>query len=355
MPSLNDLAAYDYVLPPELIAHRPAERRDASRLLVLERNSGAVRHAAFPEIVNLLHPGDALILNDTRVIPARLRGVRTLTGGRWEGLFLREESPGKWILIGQTRGRLHPGATVEVVPPASSNIPNLTVRLIERRAGGEWLAEPASSEGFLDLLNRYGAVPLPPYIDREADAPEDRERYQTRFARHPGSVAAPTAGLHFTEDLLERIRSRGVRIGFVTLHVGLGTFRPVSVDDLAQHAMHSEWCVLPEETARLVADTKRDGGRVVAVGTTSVRTLESAAARTGDLGSAWSGETNLFIRPPYDFQVVDAMLTNFHLPKSTLIILVCAFAGYDSAMAAYREAVEQRYRFFSYGDAMFIA
>lgn len=357
MTDLDRLSAYDYVLPPELIAHEPAERRDASRLMLVDRASGAIRHETFPALVDQLRPGDCLILNDTRVLPAKLHGFRTATGGKWDGLFLREDSPGRWILIGQTRGRLQEGEMLDLVSSDAAVTSPLRVTLVERREGGEWLVEPHSTDSFLSLLDRYGAVPLPPYIERPEERAEDRERYQTRFARHPGSVAAPTAGLHFTDDVLATIRAKGIKIGYVTLHVGLGTFRPVSAEQLADHAMHSEWCGLPEETAALIRRTRAAGGRVVAVGTTSVRTLESAAAAQnvdGDQLAPWSGDTRLFIRPPYRFRVVDAMLTNFHLPKSTLIVLVCALAGYDLTMKAYREAVENRYRFFSYGDAMFI-
>lgn len=361
-PDLTRLAAYDYALPPELIAHHPPAERDGARLLVVDRGQQSVVHAAFPDVVSLLKPGDALILNETRVVPARLQGIRQGTGGRWEGLFLRTDDSGDWVLIGQTRGKLQPGETISITNPRDTKDAPLELRLLERlEGGGEWRAKPQSDESFLALLERFGSVPLPPYIKRdEAGEAEsaDRERYQTSFARTPGSVAAPTAGLHFTPAILDRIRARGVRIGFVTLHVGLGTFRPVSAEELSAHQMHSEWCDLPAATADLVNTTKRQGGRVVAVGTTSVRTLESAAARVAPadpLIKAWSGMTDLFIRPPYRFRVVDAMLTNFHLPKSTLIILVSAFAGYDLAMRAYRIAVEERYRFFSYGDAMFIS
>ena len=364
-PDLTRLAAYDYALPPELIAHHPPAERDGARLLVVDRTAQSISHAAFPDVVNLLDPGDALILNETRVIPARLEGFRKRTGGRWEGLFLRTDSKGRWALIGQTRGKLQAGEIIAIHPPGRPQESPLELRLTDRGEGGEWTAEPDSNEPWLHLLDRYGAVPLPPYIKREAvgeagtarTEAEDRDRYQTSFARTPGSVAAPTAGLHFTPKILDQIRARGVRIGFVTLHVGLGTFRPVSSEELSAHVMHSEWCELPAATADLVNETKHQGGRIVAVGTTSVRTLESAAAAVpapdGSL-RAWSGTTDLFIRPPYSFRVVDGLLTNFHLPKSTLIILVCAFAGYDLTMRAYQVAVEERYRFFSYGDAMFI-
>jgi S-adenosylmethionine:tRNA ribosyltransferase-isomerase len=354
VPDLERLDAYDYPLPPELIAHHPAERRDASRLMLLDRAEGTVRHGRFTDLVTRLRPGDALILNETRVVNAKLRGFRTATGGAWEGLFLRAEPDGRWVLIGQTRGRLQTGERVTLTPPDPASDARLNLVLLERREGGAWLVQPESDEPFLTLLDRFGTVPLPPYIERSGTLPEDIERYQTSYARNPGSVAAPTAGLHFTPELLEQIRRRGVEIGYVTLHVGMGTFRPVSAERLADHEMHSEWCELPAETADLIRRTKAAGGRVVAVGTTSVRTLESAALHCEDELRTWSGDTNLFIRPPFAFRVVNAMLTNFHLPKSTLIVLVCTFAGYDLTMQAYRSAVEERYRFFSYGDAMFI-
>lgn len=358
-PDLTRLSAYDYVLPPELIAHHPPEQRDGARMMVVDRSAGAIRHAKFPDLVDLLRSGDALILNETRVLPARLLGVRQSTGGKWEGLFLQEEAGGRWRLIGQTRGKLQPGESLAISNPRDGADEALELRLVERAAegGGEWIAEPQRPGTVSELLERYGQMPLPPYIEREGEEAEDRERYQTSFAKTPGSVAAPTAGLHFTPEILERIRERGVRVGFVTLHVGLGTFRPVSSEELAGHDMHSEWCELTAATAELVNRTKSAGGRVVAVGTTSVRTLESAAAHLeGPAGTleAWSGSTKLFIRPPYRFRVVDAMLTNFHLPKSTLIILVSALAGYDLTKLAYETAVEERYRFFSYGDAMFV-
>jgi len=356
-PDLTRLSAYDYALPPELIAHHPPERRDGARLMVLSRSAQTIRQAAFPDLVDLLRAGDTLILNETRVLPARLQGIRRATGGKWEGLFLQDETRGRWRLIGQTRGKLQPGESLVIPNPRDPADSPLELRLIERAsdAGGEWIAEPLIPGTAVALLERYGQMPLPPYIHREREEAEDRERYQTSFARTPGSVAAPTAGLHFTPEILDRVRARGVRVGFVTLHVGLGTFRPVSAEELAAHDMHSEWCELPAATAELVNTTRQAGGRIVAVGTTSVRTLESAAAHSDGLLQAWSGTTQLFIRPPYAFRVVDALLTNFHLPKSTLIILVSTFAGYDLTQLAYQTAVEERYRFFSYGDAMFIS
>jgi S-adenosylmethionine:tRNA ribosyltransferase-isomerase len=347
----DQLSAYEYDLPPELIAQSPAERREDSRLLVMNRVTGNVSHRRFSELPGLLHSGDLLVLNNTRVVPARLIGFRKATGGKWEGLFLKAEPSGEWRLIGQTRGTLKPGELLVI--PSADQKPPLELELIDRHAGGEWTARCLSKEGVWEVLSQYGRPPLPPYIERDSDEPTDIERYQTVFASQPGAVAAPTAGLHFTPELLQACRDRGVQTAFVTLHVGLGTFRPVAVDDLSQHVMHDEWAELSEPTAVAVRETRARGGRVIAVGTTSVRTLESASS-SGEV-QAWSGETNLFIRPPYRFRSVDGLITNFHLPRSTLLMLVSAFAGREPVLHAYAEAITQRYRFFSYGDAMFLS
>jgi S-adenosylmethionine:tRNA ribosyltransferase-isomerase len=350
----NDLvASYDYELPPELIAEQPAAVRDAARLLTLDRASGAIGHRGISDLPTLLRSGDVLVLNETRVIPARLAGVRTATGGRWEGLFLEATPSGEWRLIGHTRGKLTPGETLTLHSASPASPQTLLLQLTESRDDGEWVGVPESDRGALDLLNEFGTVPLPPYIQRESPTDSDRERYQTVYARTPGAVAAPTAGLHFTEQLLARCREQGVCLAYVTLHVGLGTFRPVAVERLSEHRMHSEWCELPPEAVTAVRRAKEAGGRVIAVGTTTVRTLESVAA-SGEL-RPWCGETDLFIRPPHRFQVVDALLTNFHLPRSTLLVLVSAFAGREHVLRAYRAAIAERYRFYSYGDAMFIA
>lgn len=346
----DSISHYDYTLPPDLIAREPLPERDQSRLLVLSRKSGAVEHKHFHSFPELLDGGDLLVLNQTKVVPARLRGLRAATGGRWEGLFLGTNARGEWRLIGTTRGKLRSGESIRLVCPGETD--RLNLQLIEKSDEGEWIARPDSETSTFELLDRFGTVPLPPYMERESPTADDRERYQTTFARTPGAVAAPTAGLHFTPEVLDRCRQRGVQIAFVTLHVGYGTFRPVSVEKLQDHVMHPEWCQLPEETARAIQATRKEGGRIVAVGTTTVRTLESVAAR-GPL-TEWTGETNLFIRPPYQFRVVDALLTNFHLPKSTLLVLVSTFAGHGRIMSAYSEAIERRYRFYSYGDAMFI-
>lgn len=364
MPAMHpdeSLFSYDYALPSELIAQAPTRARDASRLMVLRRATQAIEHRHFRELPELLRPDDLLVLNETKVIPARLEGLRTATGGRWEGLYLGCSDDGRWRLIGQTRGKLHPGETIALHPlhpPKDRPQARLTMEYrltLETKAdGGMWLVRPETDENPLHVLERFGTVPLPPYIGREVGLPVDFERYQTTYARTPGAVAAPTAGLHFTPELLERCRQRGLRTARVTLHVGMGTFRPISVEQLDQHQMHSEWCELPAETVTLVEQTRARGGRVVAVGTTTVRTLESVAARFGGRLQPWSGETDLFIRPPYRFEQVEALVTNFHLPRSSLLVLVSALAGREFILRAYREAVEQRYRFFSYGDAMLI-
>ncbi len=350
----DDVNYYDYVLPPELIADEPLPRRDASRLLCLDRTSGAIAHRSFRDFPSLLRPHDLLVVNETRVVPARLMGVRTSTGGKWEGLFLRSTGDGNWRLIGQTRGKLQSGESITLRPvhaPGSGR--PLVLTLIEQGEGGEWTARVDSADNALDLLDEFGTVPLPPYIHRVTATDEDRERYQTTFARIPGAIAAPTAGLHFTPEVLDACRRRGASIAAVTLHVGLGTFRPMDCAHLSEHRMHREWCEVPQATVDAIRHTREAGGRVIAVGTTSVRTLESVAAR-GPL-QAWSGETDLFIRPPYSFRVVDALLTNFHLPRSTLLVLVSALAGRDATLRGYQEAIREHYRFYSYGDAMFIA
>ncbi len=353
MSDPDALSSYDYDLPPELIANHPLPQRDASRLLVLDRRSGEIAHREFRDFPSFIRPHDLLVLNETKVIPARLIGRRTATGGRWEGLFLGVTTSGQWRLIGHTRGKLQPGESITLEPVHASTSPDrLPLTLCERDDDGEWTATVENDAGHLTLLDRFGAVPLPPYIQRETPTDDDRERYQTTFARTPGAVAAPTAGLHFTPEILDRCRERGARVAKVTLHVGLGTFRPVSVERLGDHRMHYEWCQLPQPTVDAVAAARSAGGRVIAIGTTTVRTLESAAAN-GPL-APFAGETNLFIRPPYEFQVVDALLTNFHLPCSTLLVLLSAFTGREQVLAAYQAAIEERYRFYSYGDAMLV-
>ena len=365
------ISSYDYALPPELIASAPLAERDASRLLVVNRSTQSITHATFRDLPSYLREGDLLVVNETRVVPAKLRGVRAATGGKWEGLFLGIEGATHWRLIGQTRGKLRPGEELALYPADSPDSPErLRLILREQRDNGEWLVEPVPSVVFRSakersvaeqqatlpdpwqLLDQFGTVPLPPYIERLAASPEDRERYQTTFARNPGAIAAPTAGLHFTPEIFAACQQRGVEVAPLTLHVGIGTFRPVATDRLDDHVMHFEYAELPASTVEAIHRTRQRGGRVIAVGTTAVRTLESVAD-TGPL-RAWSGETNLFIRPPYEFQVVNALVTNFHLPKSTLLVLVSALAGRDLILEAYRQAIAERYRFFSYGDAMLI-
>jgi S-adenosylmethionine:tRNA ribosyltransferase-isomerase len=335
---------YDYQLPPECIARYPAQRRDRSRLLVLDRDTGDVTHRTFRDIVDLLEPGDLLALNDTRVIPARLIGTAP-TGGRVELLLIEPVDGNLWRAIGRPGRRLRPGCEVEF----GGGMLRASVREIEGDEGMRLLELQYEGE-LLEVLDVVGAPPLPPYIDREAEA-LDRERYQTVYAREPGAVAAPTAGLHFTDELLARIKEHGVEIGYVTLHVGPGTFRPVRAERIEDHEMHSEYFRVSEEFAR---SANQRTGRLVAVGTTVTRTLESVADEAG-LIHPGSGRTELFIYPGYHFRAVEAMITNFHLPRSTLLMMISAFAGgRDRVLQAYREALERGYRFYSYGDAMLI-
>ena len=335
---------FDYDLPPSLIAQDPLPDRGGSRLLVLDRVGGAVRPGRFGDVVDLVAPEDVLVINVSRVIPARLHGKRE-TGNVAELLLVRELPDGTWLAMGHPGGKLKPGRRVTFGPDSSAEI-------VEALGGG---LRRVRFVGPLDgpaTLAQYGEVPLPPYI-RRAPRHEDRERYQTVYAAHDGSVAAPTAGLHFTRDLLDRLRARGVALAEVDLHVGPGTFKPVETDDLAHHAMHAEPYRVSDAAAALINQRRDAGGRVWAVGTTVVRTLETLAGPGGRI-SPGAGETRLFIHPPYAFRTVDRLLTNFHLPRSTLLMLVCAFGGYDNVMRAYGEAIEQRYRFYSYGDAMLV-
>jgi S-adenosylmethionine:tRNA ribosyltransferase-isomerase len=340
---------FDYELPPHLIAQEPCPERDQSRLLVVRRGGPVLGHHRFHELPGLLAPGDLLVLNDTRVLPARLRGRRARTGGKWEGLFVRELPDGTWELLCQTGGRLAVGETVVAEPGP------LRLHLTGRTPAGHWLARPEEPGSAAELLLRHGEVPVPPYIRKGRAAESDRERYQTVYASHPGAVAAPTAGLHFTPRVFEELRRRDIACAFVTLHVGPGTFQPVKVADVSRHRVQGEWGELPSATAEAVAACRARGGRVVAVGTTSVRVLETAALlRPDEPARPWSGETELTVCPPYTFRAVDALVTNFHLPRSSLLLLVAAFTGLESLHEAYRVAVEQGYRFYSYGDAMLI-
>jgi len=335
---------FDYQLPPELIAQEPLADRAASRLLVLDRASGSIRHTGFSDFVDLVAPQDVLVLNVSRVIPARLYGKRE-SGNSAELLLVRALPDGTWLAMGHPGGKLKPGRTVRFGDDSAAEI-------VEVLGGG---LRRVKFVGTLDAgatLAKYGAVPLPPYIQRPP-RPEDRERYQTVYAEHDGSVAAPTAGLHFTPALLERIKQRGTALATLDLQIGPGTFKPVEVDDLADHPMHAEAYRVSDETADLINERRRAGGRVWAVGTTVVRTLETVAAPDGTIRPG-AGDTNLFIYSPYTFRAVDRLLTNFHLPRSTLLMLVCAFGGYERVMRAYGEAVSEGYRFYSYGDAMVV-
>ena len=330
-------------LPEELIAQTPIPERDHSRLLVLDRDTGRIEHRHFYDLPEYLHEGDCLVLNDSRVLPARLLGRRS-SGGGVELVLLRDLDEGKWECLSRPGRKTKPGT--ELIFGEGE----LKATVLEIAEGGNRIVQFHYEGIFLEVLERLGKMPLPPYIKEEL---QDAERYQTVYSRELGSAAAPTAGLHFTDELLARIREKGVKVCTVTLHVGLGTFRPVKEDEIEDHEMHSEFCIIPEETARIVTETKKNGGRVVAVGTTSCRTLESFALEDGTLKAA-SGWTNIFIYPGYRFKCVDALVTNFHLPESTLIMLVSALAGREKILNAYRTAVEERYRFFSFGDAMFI-
>ena len=353
------LSTYDYLLPNELIAREPLPRRDASRLMVVDRAAGTVTHRTLQDLPDLLQAGDCLVLNNSRVLPARLFGVRTATGGKWEGLYLSSTPDGLWRLIGQTRGYLRLHETVTLINNVGET---LRLKLIEKYSDGVSHFQPSQHEAAYKILQRFGTVPLPPYLDRKQATEMDWERYQTTYALHPGSVAAPTAGLHFTPELLDKCLARQIGRAEVTLHVGVGTFRPVSVENLAEHQMHSEWCELAAEPAQLLNETRMRGGRIVAVGTTSLRTIESAyrasqlasPARVAVEFQEWRGETDLFVRPPTKISSTDVLLTNFHLPKSTLLMLVTAFGGLDLMLGAYQQAIEQRYLFYSYGDAMLI-
>lgn len=341
---------YDYELPRELIAQFPLARRTDARLMVVRRQDQSISHYYVRDLPELLRAGDCLVLNDTRVVPARLIGRRVATGGRWEGLFLESDRHGLWHLLGKTRGHLAEGELITLQNAEGEN--DVQLRLAAPQPDGSWIAKPESSEETFALLDRVGRVPLPPYIRKGEMVAADRQTYQTVFAREPGAVAAPTAGLHFTPQLLEKLAAEGVLTAMLTLHVGPGTFRPIATDTLAEHVMHQEWGTIGPEAVQQITTARAQGGRTVAVGTTCVRVLETAAAG-GEL-QPWSGQTDLFIRPPYRFRAVDVLLTNFHLPRSTLLVLVRTFGGDALMRRAYQEAIREEYRFFSYGDAMLI-
>ena len=331
-------------LPEELIAQTPLEKRDSSRLLCLDKTSGALEHRAFYELPDFLHPGDCLVLNESRVLPARLIGHRAPGGGACEILLLNDRGGDVWECLVRPGKKLRQGAEL------SFGDGSLTATIEDVVEGGNRLVRFHYDGIFLEVLERMGEMPLPPYIKKKLDDPE---RYQTVYSKVLGSAAAPTAGLHFTKELLSEIEKKGVRLCYITLHVGLGTFRPVKEENILDHEMHSEFCVVPEAAARIISETKRGGGRVIAVGTTSCRTLESFANEDGTI-DPHSGWTNIFIYPGFHFRCVDALVTNFHLPESTLIMLVSALAGRENILNAYQVAVAERYRFFSFGDAMFI-
>ncbi|WP_019533516.1 tRNA preQ1(34) S-adenosylmethionine ribosyltransferase-isomerase QueA [Paenibacillus ginsengihumi] len=348
--------AFDFHLPERLIAQSPLAERTASRLLTLDKRTGEIGHQRFEQLEQYLKAGDVLVLNDTRVIPARLFGVKADTGAKAEILLLKQLDGDRWEALVRPGKRLKPGATIHfgsasgAGQEADAGKPLLKAVVEEDGGMGSRTLRFEYEGVFHEILDRLGTMPLPPYIKEQL---QEKERYQTVYARHEGSAAAPTAGLHFTREFLHRLEQKGVQLAYVTLHVGLGTFRPVSAETVEQHEMHEEYYVVPEATARRINEARQRGASIVAVGTTSARTLESAAAEDGTL-AAGSGWTGIFIYPGYRFKVVDALLTNFHLPKSTLLMLVSALAGREHILAAYEEAVRREYRFFSFGDAMFI-
>lgn len=332
-----------YNLPEELIAQTPVEPRNSSRLMILSRDSGAVEHRHFYDLPEFLRPGDCLVLNDTRVLPARMYGVREDTGAVVEFVLLRQHGNMLWECLAGPGKKAKEGYKFKFSDKLSAVVTEVMPdgnRMIEFRCDGD----------FFTVLDEVGQMPLPPYIKEKL---KDKERYQTVYSKEAGSAAAPTAGLHFTKEMLESIKKSGVNIAYVTLHVGLGTFRPVKVEDVTKHKMHTEHFYIPEEAADIINETKKNGGRVICVGTTSCRTVESCAARYGEIRSC-SGDTDIFIYPGFEFKCMDGLVTNFHLPESTLIMLVSAFAGYDNVMNAYNTAVKEKYRFFSFGDAMLI-
>ena len=332
-----------YDLPEELIAQTPLQKRDTSRLLAVDRKTGALAHRHFYDILDYLNPGDTLVMNDSRVLPARLLGHRP-TGGAAELLLLRDLGGNRWECLAKPGRKLQAGA--EVIFGDGQ----LTAKVVEVREDGNRIVEFSYEGIFLEVLESLGKMPLPPYIKEEL---QDQERYQTVYSREVGSAAAPTAGLHWTRELLERAKEKGVQLAYVTLHVGLGTFRPVKAETISEHHMHSELCMMTQETADILNETRKRGGRIVCVGTTSCRTLESLVKEDGtfEAGSKW---TDIFIFPGYEFKAMDALITNFHLPESTLVMLVSAFAGRENVLNAYAEAVKERYRFFSFGDSMYL-
>jgi S-adenosylmethionine:tRNA ribosyltransferase-isomerase len=342
--------SYDYDLPPTLIAQEPLQRRADARLLVVDRAAQGLAHRHVRDLPELLQPGDCLVVNDTRVVAATLLGRRVSTGGRWQGLFLDSDAQGCWRILCKTRGKQAPGDVVMLQDRELRD--RVALRLIEKQDEGVWVAKCESRDAALDLLEILGRVPLPHYIRDGMMTDADRDSYQTVYAKEPGAIAAPTAGLHYTVDLLKRLKEAGVVLARLTLHVGVGTFRPIKADSLDEHTMHAEWGRLEETEVERINAAREAGGRVVAVGTTTTRLLESATA-AGKL-EPFCGPTDLFIRPPYKFQSVDALMTNFHLPRSTLLVLASTFGGDELIRRAYEEAIREEYRFYSYGDAMLI-
>jgi len=348
-PRASELDRYDYELPRHLIAQAPVERRSDARLLVVDRRRESLEHRRVSDLPDILRRGDCLVINDTRVVPAKLIGRRT-TGGAWEALFLEiDAGTGAWHIICRKSSKLHAGEVITLVSPQGQE--DIRLQLLARKGRGQWLAQPQSAEDVFTILERVGRVPLPPYIRRKM-VESDHRRYQTVYAQTAGAVAAPTAGLHFTMELLQQLADRGVEVCRLTLHVGPGTFRPITAKRLAEHRMHAEWGSISSESISQILRCRETGGRVVAVGTTCVRLLETAAAE-GQL-RPFSGYTELFIHPPYEFRIVDALMTNFHLPRTTLLVLVCTFGGEELIRRAYEEAIREQYRFYSYGDAMLI-
>jgi S-adenosylmethionine:tRNA ribosyltransferase-isomerase len=347
---MTNTSDYDYELPRELIAQEPLPNRGDARLMVVDRRRQEIRHEHVRDLPDFLQSTDCLVLNNTKVIPARLVGRRTATGGRWQGLFLEADARGVWRVLGKTRGHLQPGESVTLLDEQAE--PVFELRMVTKLDGGQWAAKPECDGEPLALLERVGRVPLPQYIRGGEMLPADRQRYQTVFANVPGSVAAPTAGLHFSQKVLAELDAQQIARAYVTLHVGIGTFRPIAADQIEDHVMHSEYGELSEETVKVLQRVRSTGGRVVAVGTTSMRVLESVT-RSGPLRS-WSGATDLYIRPGFEFRVVDCLMTNFHLPRSSLLVLVRTFGGNELMRHAYQVAIDEGYRFYSYGDAMLI-
>jgi len=348
--SMYETSDYDYELPGDLIAQQPLSNRIDARLLVVDRSKNQIDHLHVRDLPKLLTERDCLVLNDTRVVPARLVGVRTQTSGRWHGLFLEADDSGNWLVMSKTRGKLRATETITLQDRAHNE--DVQLRLLTKLDDGTWVVRPESDENTFHVLDRVGRVPLPHYIRGGEMVDADLKNYQTVFAKRPGAVAAPTAGLHFTDQLLKQLEDIGVSTVRLTLHVGLGTFRPINSERVDEYKMHEEWGCIDEDAVGRIQQCKQDGGRVVAVGTTVTRVLETAAA-DGTL-TPWRGKTNLFICPPYECRTVDVMMTNFHLPKTTLLVLARTFGGDDLIQRAYAEAIAEKYRFFSYGDAMLI-